>query len=238
MPASACPLCNGSVSLDPAMAGSRVRCPHCAGEFRVPASPEPPTPPTVAEEGPLDFLLDPAERRPRQGTSTDTVFEAPTGGRSNKRAMKRCPRCGGRDVKGLRIVWGTGSSTEQSTTQMVGGAFGSANLVGGGVSATSGSAASNLANLCAPPAKQSLAGPGCAVAVGLLFAAAGISAVFDGKADGAAGCLVLGLLPLIAGAVLFRQRYDYNTHQYNLAKSKWDRSFVCLHCGTVFDPGI
>lgn len=154
------------------------------------------------------------------------------------RALLRCPQCGSDDVRRLSVVYASGLSSLESSSSLVGVGVGDGGEVGiaAGGASTSGIQQTALAKAAAPPIPHTVSwgapgGVGCVVG---MFVAALVGTAFN------SGEPVL-VIWIIVGVVVAKLAYDsnykeakkYNDAVYRPKKAIWDRSIMCMRCGTM-----
>jgi hypothetical protein len=155
-------------------------------------------------------------------------------GSSRSSSQPQCPKCGSVDLKTLGMVHASGVSSVTSLTSIVG-----VNEGGLGVASasTSGRQLTALAQAAAPPTLQEAdlgqsfalgCSGGCVLSL-LALAAAGAAAMMWTWGIGTI------LLAMLIHSVRGWNADDHNTNIYYPGKERWDRSLMCMRCGTITD---
>jgi len=145
-----------------------------------------------------------------------------------------CIRCGGAETQRLSVAYESGIS-DINTSGTTTGLFASGNGlgIGGGSTRTRGTAQTALSQRAAPPAKKRYLKP--LLLIGLLLPFI-LPYLFQAILPGKVGNLIAEIIYVgcLLGWIAFALRY--NTQQWPPLKAIWDRSFICLRCGTTFQP--
>ncbi len=142
-----------------------------------------------------------------------------------------CPSCGAADVRRVSLVYREGTTMVDEQTGGVGAGVARGGLgVGVFGSKTQGTHKTLLARDLAPPQVLRLSGW---AAMGVL---AGLALYFGGLANPGAGILFGVLLAIPCARYLWRQK-QWNQTELPKLVTRWESSFLCSRCGTVFTPG-
>jgi hypothetical protein len=155
-----------------------------------------------------------------------------------------CPKCESEDVQRLAMIYQHGTATSVSTGSTL-GAVGDDLAVAGTV--TSGKQQSLLAQQAAPP--QPRGNSGCLLITGILLVAFGLLAPFvtvTRMADNRdVSLLPVGIVVIVVGIILLvlsrarvRNNAEYNRTTYARLKERWDRTWLCLRCGSRFEANL
>lgn len=170
----------------------------------------------------------------RTATAVTSPAAAPTSAVSAARESTprglACSRCGSDDVRRLSIIH-SGGLTHVATETV--GIMATGRQIGVGAAATAGSHTTDLALLAAPPPPESRRSPAARAVFGCVFVIAAAESYFGGSAWYGTTFLIVGLVSF----VLARDARQFNTTwDYPQRLARWERSFMCLRCGNVFDP--
>lgn len=216
-----CPDCHQQIS------SAATVCPHCGRPMSA-------TAPAV-QQGKAPLL---------------TISNRPSEDDSHSVPLGRCPKCGSADLRRVSLVYEEGTNRIETTTDGGGiGYVGDQIAFGMTSSSTSGVAQSDLAEQLAPPERLEEGVTGGAFSFGclsLLALTAFVlwSAMIYGRRGFAVGSVlwILGMAfwwwGIGSGRPLTsRENAKWNATVYPKLRAKWERSLICMRCGTITDPG-
>jgi hypothetical protein len=171
--------------------------------------------------------------RPKAAVAQATTSR-PTGAQSSL----ACPNCASEQVKTLRIINAQGTSIGTGST--TGWVQGSGNQPGHMATfSTRTKIVTEAARSAAAPRKRF--NGAALIVIGVVIAGAGS---FIGYSLGKSGygssildiavAVIVGLIVILGGVVLALRDSTYNRNVYPGAYTRWDRSWQCQRCGTVF----
>lgn len=144
-----------------------------------------------------------------------------------------CPACKGSDVRRVSLVFKQGTSALELSTSSVGIGVGGGHVgIGIGDSSTSGSQQTLLARELAPPRKAEFGIAALLLVVGIIVLVTG------GSAGGTPTAVGVGAVLLLVGGLLAKRANDFNTKEHPTLLATWERSFLCLRCGTRFETSV
>ena len=136
----------------------------------------------------------------------------------------QCPECSSENVQRVPMAFESGISTVHSHTKGVG-------LVGGGLGVgaarTSGVQQSALSKKLTPPMKRKIKGAIILFIIGFI--------ILSGLPGGAK---ILGLLMMAGGGAMGYLAFQFNKKDYPILLNKWQSSFYCNVCGSIFLPQV
>jgi DNA-directed RNA polymerase subunit RPC12/RpoP len=150
-----------------------------------------------------------------------------------------CPRCSGEDVKKLSIVHASGSSNLQAMTLVGGAGIGGGELgVGIGAAHTSGIQQTTLSSKVAPPLQRRAMSSAGITFYLICF----LSLIFSWVTDvggpesylwgiGSIACLIV----VVVRVHQRRAAMTWNETEWPLLRAAWDRSFMCMRCGHIWE---
>ena len=147
--------------------------------------------------------------------------------------MANCPSCGSSNTKTMQMVWASG--LRNSTRSTTGGGITSRGTIGVGASSSRGVSQSALSASCAPPKPSAL--PKVVVGIlGFFFWLPMFTGAMQSLGNGKIieGILLLPLLALVTYG-LYRL-YRYLDRRNQLAAQDYVSRWICLRCGTTFQP--
>lgn len=144
-----------------------------------------------------------------------------------------CPSCQSEDVKSLSVVFLAGLSKAKGSVGGVGIGLGGG--VGFGAGLSDGTNQTYLSKRAAPPPKCNVRGWGCLMSTGIIiliiyFLAEG----FKGFLKDPSFTLLLASILFIVGSFGSIKANEYNSKTWPILRNKWEKSFMCLRCGTMF----
>ena len=188
-------------------------------------------------------MLPAAKFCPRCGSSIDNVlqnsFDAALVGHSElaHRARYVCPNCNGENVMSLPVVAASGTINVSFDATTIGHSS-----IGFGIHSTAGSGRqqSHLSAAVAGPqpksAKEGLAlGLGCAGSIITVLVAI-VSSEGTGSFWVLAGIIITALVAIVAYRAAQADAAVWNKNHYRISRLVWERSYLCLRCGTITDP--
>ncbi len=144
-----------------------------------------------------------------------------------------CPTCGSQDAKTLKIINAQGTSKGSART--------TGYLQNGGVASfsTSTSSSTSAARAAAAPRKKyngiALIVIGLVVGVVLAWIGGQVGlSVFGSVRSSMLMALIIGVVIVIIGVVVALRDTGYNREVFPDALARWERSWQCQRCGSVF----
>ncbi|MFZ5658815.1 MAG: hypothetical protein ACOY5C_03035 [Pseudomonadota bacterium] len=142
----------------------------------------------------------------------------------------KCPDCGSENTQALNLVYSSGLSNVNTKTRGVGvGIAGRGLGLGVGSAKTTGIQQTELSTLATPPKRiyyrNIILATVVVFFVGILF--------FESAGDGLKTLWMIACLA--GGGLLFKSAYHYNNKVFPRKMGVWNRSFLCLRCGTQFE---
>lgn len=136
----------------------------------------------------------------------------------------QCSECGSDNVQRVSMAFESGISTVESKTRGVGLAGGG---IGVGAAKTKGVQQSALSQRLSPPRKKGLKWAIISIIFGFIIL---------GAASG--GGKLLGLLLMVIGGLMGYMAFRFNKSDYPALLNKWQSSFYCNVCGSMFQPNV
>jgi hypothetical protein len=147
--------------------------------------------------------------------------------------MIQCQSCGNENVQRLSVVYEGGMSEINAKESGMGVGLGSGGVgIGLGSSRIKGNNQSLLSKKAAPPDKKKTFKHFLIWGIGLFIVPAVFVSVFDWNSSLAQFLVVVSYLAL-AGLHLY-SNFQYNRRIYPGLRARWDASFLCHKCGTMF----
>lgn len=139
-----------------------------------------------------------------------------------------CPNCQSEQIRKLSVVYEEGLAQFNARTESLAtGSGGSA----WGTSATEGVSQTALSQKAAPPKKESVIKLALMFFVGM-FVFGIILSLFLEQGSFLIGVLMLGYIAM-AIFTLYKT-FIYNIREFPGVYAEWQRSYMCMQCGTVF----
>lgn len=155
-----------------------------------------------------------------------------------------CPNCKSENVQKLSVAYADGMVNTKSNSTILGTTFGGNAVTG--VSFSNSVSQSELSKLVAPPEKQSVfkcSAGGLGATKNALTIDAILAAVVACAAPSVLGvyigsvisivCMIYLAVKVIPKHFAYQKELD---RKYEEDKAAWDRSYICLRCGTIYDP--
>lgn len=152
-----------------------------------------------------------------------------------------CPKCGSENTRSFPML----HVTETRSFDLIDGDVGFGEAAGEyHVGAAAGVSSSILADSVSPPRKPGPTGGTCGCVVGVILSLAitiGVVLIFGHAIKEYVGWLLLAsaLISILVGVRIARSQYwadDYKSdlRKYFEKQDVWERSYMCLRCGSVF----
>jgi hypothetical protein len=140
-----------------------------------------------------------------------------------------CPSCGSENTQKISLLYQSGTTNVRLGSIGVGGT-GTGHL-GIGVGATGGCAQSDLARQYAPPKKLDPSTQmGCLIVIGVI-----LTPIMYALTDSKIFAVFVLIIFIAAVALLYNHAERHNTKVFPQQFAEWDKKFLCLRCGVIFN---
>ena len=144
-----------------------------------------------------------------------------------------CPTCNSKSTKKLSMVYAQGTRNYNSRTS--GSSVSSRGTLSGRSGSRASSSQSALAAAAAPPMPSRIPKI-VALILTIIFILPSFTFAFSTTQDISIWARILAILTLIVFSAATYFIYKFLSKSHEKRKADWDRAWICLRCGGVYDP--